>query len=119
MKTMHTLLAMMLSVACFTGCDADENLDLEAVQVELDDADLESLAAQSDDEDAESAFETALDLVAGSDPSLVQSCEQWTPPWGLCETVYITCKDPERTPGPCATLDQCYRCTPDWPGGDG
>lgn len=116
MKIIHTALAMMLSVACFTGCDANETLDAEALQVELDDADI---AAQSDDEDFESAFETELDLIDDSNPARTQTCAQWTPPPGLCRQADILCEDPEETPGPCATLTQCFKCTPDWGGGEG
>ncbi|MDC0722817.1 hypothetical protein [Nannocystis bainbridge] len=110
---------MMLSVACFTGCDANEGFEAEDALLQLDDAELELLAeaqeAQSDDEVRESAFETELDVVSGSSLALSQTCEQWTPPFGLCQTVFITCKDPEATPGPCATLTQCYKCRDDWP----
>ncbi|WAS90040.1 hypothetical protein [Nannocystis punicea] len=122
MKTIRTALALMLSAACFTGCDSNADIDVEALQADLDDEDIDSLVAaeeaQSDDEDGESApsFETEMDLVDNSSPALAQTCSQWTPTPALCSKADILCLDYDETPYWCTVLTQCLKCNVEWGG---
>ncbi|MCY0988144.1 hypothetical protein OV203_13480 [Nannocystis sp. ILAH1] len=104
MKTILPALALMLSAVSFTGCDSNYDGAVEAEE------------ALIDDEDAESALETEFDLANAGSPTRAQTCAQWTPPPGLCKKADILCLDPEITPGPCATLTQCIKCSVDWSG---
>ncbi|MCY1065474.1 hypothetical protein OV090_11910 [Nannocystis sp. RBIL2] len=117
MKTILPALALMLSAVSFTGCDSNYDGAVEAEEALIDDEDAAlALKAQSDDEDAESALETEFDLANAGRPTRAQTCAQWTPPPGLCKKADILCLDPEITPGPCATLTQCIKCSVDWSG---